>query len=107
MAVQASKSDLIEFIVKILRMGAGFICRAPSCSAFISSDFRAPRLRAGHPGDRALTFAHDKCSASELRLNDIRRFCVGGPAFCNCCPATLIFAEIAANLHGGARFVDE
>ncbi len=73
----------------------------------ISSDFRAPRLRAGHPGDRALTFAHDKCSASELRLNDIRRFCVGGPAFCNCCPATLIFAEIAANLHGGARFVDE
>jgi hypothetical protein len=53
MAVQASKSDLIEFIVKILRMGAGFICRAPSCSALFQAISArpafAPAIRAiGH-----------------------------------------------------------
>jgi hypothetical protein len=107
MAVQASKSDLTEFIIGSLRDGGrlqlvlGRFCQRP-----LVIDFSRPRLRAGHPGDQVLTSAYGNRSACELRLNDIRRFCVARPAFCNCGTAIIMFvmaSAIAATRHEGAR----
>lgn len=46
MAVQVSKSDLIEFIVEILRMGAGWVV-VSSLSDALFQRFSMLRLRAG------------------------------------------------------------
>ncbi|MDO8875751.1 MAG: hypothetical protein Q7V40_06550 [Pseudolabrys sp.] len=94
MAVQASRSDLAEFMLESLRMGAGFVpgavvpltayCSAIHCSAiqrFNNSVIQRPRLRAGNPGDRAITFMHVNCSTHELRLNVLRQNCVDCPVF--------------------------